>query len=91
MEEKTKRDFEVHSIGEVDMSGLHVPAVVIYEHPEDDQEMCVARVFDLDKPTNVVIRKKTVQELMQDIQTNTTMYFIRRGADDAPCLIGVYM
>jgi hypothetical protein len=89
--EEKKKDCEVQSIREVDMSGLHMPAVAIYEHPDDDPEMCVARVFNLDRPTNVIIRKRTVRELMYDIQTNTTMYFMHRGADDVPCLVGVFV
>lgn len=47
--------------------------------------------FDADIPTNVVMVKDTLEELMEDITVNTDMVFMQRGADDTESLVGVWM
>lgn len=56
---------EVNSIKEVDLSGMKMPIISVYEHPEDFPEKCVARIFEADQPTNVVIVKKNSKRNQQ--------------------------
>jgi hypothetical protein len=90
-EGKTVKDYEAHSIIEVDMSRLKIPVVAIYDHPDDYPDICIARVYDLEQPTNVILQRVTARELIDHIQMNTRMYFMKRGAGDVPCLVGAFM
>lgn len=82
---------KVESIKEVDFSGLNMPFVAVYDHPEDYPDKCVARIYELDKPTDTIMVKETVEEIETDIKKHTTMLFLQRGADDVPSLVGVWM
>lgn len=58
---------EVNSFKQVDIGGLKVPIVTVYNSPEDYPGKCVARIFDCEKPTNTVIVKDTIEEIREDI------------------------
>lgn len=81
----------VESIQEIDFSGLRMPFIAVYKHPDDFPNQCVARVFDLDKPTDTVMVKETVKEIQDDIRENSAMIFMKRGTDDVPALVGVWI
>lgn len=82
---------KVESVKEIDFSGLKVPFIAVYQHPEDFPEKCVARIYELDKPTNTLMIKNTLEEIETDIRENTGMTFIPRGAEDILSLVGVWM
>lgn len=77
----------VESIREVDFSGLNVPFIAVYSHPVDFPDKCVARVYELDKPTDTIILK----EIEEDIKKHTSMIFLPPGPEDMPSLVGVWM
>ena len=81
----------VESIREVDFSGLNVPFIAVYSHPVDFPDKCVARVYELDKPTDTIILKDTVKEIEEDIKKHTSMIFLPTGPEDMPSLVGVWM
>ena len=81
----------VESITEVDFSGLKVPFIAVYQRPEDFPEKCVARIYELDKPTDTILVKYTLKEIEIDIQENTGMVFMPRKAEDVRSLVGVWM
>lgn len=85
-------DTEVESMKEVDLSGLKLPMIAIFQNPDDDPEMCVARVFDQDIPTDIIMRRGCVDDLKREIRiSNPDMVFLHRGAEDVPALVGVYV
>lgn len=65
--------------------------IAVYKNPEDYPNYCVARVFDLERPTNIVIIKKTVREIKEDIEQHTGMVFLNREVGDVLSLVGVYL
>lgn len=83
----------VNSILEVDFSkvALPFPSIAVYRHPDDFPDKCVARVFDLDIPTDIIMVKGTVEEIQMDIQKHTTMKFFKRDEKDVPALIGTWI
>lgn len=81
----------VESVKEIDFSGLKVPFIAVYRHPEDFPEKYVARVYELDKPTDTLMIKDTLKEIEMDIRKNTGMTFIPRGTEDVLSLVGVWM
>ena len=76
---------------EIDFSGLNVPFIAVYSHPEDFPNKCVARVYELDKPTDTIMLKDTVKEIEEDIKKHTSMIFLPPGPEDVPSLVGVWM
>lgn len=80
-----------NSIREVNMSNLKLPIIVVDWHPDDFPECCVARVFDADQPTNVVILRRNLEEIERDIRKNTGFTFLPRGSEDPLSVVGVWM
>ncbi len=81
----------VASIKEVDLSDLYMPTIVVYDNPADFTGKCVARIFDLNKPTDTVIVKNTLDEIYEDIHKNTNMAYMIRDPNDPPSLVGVWI
>ena len=79
------------SIREVDFSGLKVPFVAVYGHPDDFPDKYVARIYELDRATDTIMVKETLEEIEMDIKEHTAMTFIPRGTADVPSLVGVWM
>lgn len=89
--EKEVQEKRVESIREVDFSGLKVPFVAVYGHPDDFPDKYVARIYELDKATDTIMVKETLEEITADIKEHTAMTFIPRGTADVPSLVGVWM
>lgn len=85
------KEKRVGSIKNVDLSGLRFPLIAVYESPADFKGKCVARVFDMDKPTDTIIVKDTAEEINEDIRRNTHMAYMERDPNDVPSLVGVWM
>lgn len=81
----------VSSIEELYLGYLKFPVAAVHVNPLDYPGKAIARIFDTDKPTNTVIIKDTLEEIMEDIRKNTTMVFVPRGAEDAESLVGVWV
>ncbi len=81
----------VESFAQVDFSGLTIPVIVVYFHPDDDPEMCVARVFDMDKPTDTLMRAESIWTLEEDIRRSTRLIRLERMAGDEPHIVSVWM
>lgn len=79
------------SISEVDMSGLKMPFIAVYDHPVDFPDHYVARIFDINRPTDTIIIKNSLADIQKDIRENTAMLFMLRGAEDVKSLVGVWV
>lgn len=82
---------KVESINSVDMSNLSFPNIAVFYNPKDFPKQFVARVFDGGKPTNVVMVKDTLEEIVKDIRKNTSFVFIPRDSMDHPSVVGIWM
>lgn len=51
----------------------------------------VARIYELDRATDTIMVKETLEEIEMDIKEHTAMTFIPRGTADVPSLVGVWM
>ena len=81
----------VRSIKQVDMSDIYIPFIDVYENPEDYPGMCVARIFDMNRPTDTVIVRKTVKEINRDIKRHHDMIKVARTKDDVPSLVCMWV
>lgn len=62
------------------------PAIETEEPP-----VVVARIYELDRATDTIMVKETLEEITTDIKAHTAMTFIPRGTADVPSLVGVWM
>ena len=81
----------VEDIYQIDMSELKLPSFAVYKNPTDYPGKSVARLFEGDKPTNVVIIKKNVRELHSLFRNQTRMTFFPPLPGDFRNLVGVWM
>lgn len=49
------KDVQIDTFDNVDFRELKAPIIVVYEHPKDYPNCYVARVWDCEKPTNVIV------------------------------------
>lgn len=85
------RDRIVKSIREIDFRGLRMPMLAVYDSPEDYPGKVVARLYDLDRPTDIVLIGSAREEIQAEIRNNTGMVFLLRGAEDVRSLVGVWV
>lgn len=85
--ELKKKDIIVNHLSEVDFSGMRAPFIAVYAHPLDYPDKVVARIYDVDKPTNVILLKDSEEEITKEIQKETCFVRFERGAADDPKLI----
>ena len=83
-------DVILETIAEADMGDLRMPVIGIYKNPDDYPDKYVARIFDGGQASNTVVLSDSLEELMKDID-QTEMFFIERGKEDVPALVGAYM
>lgn len=84
-------DKMVDSVREIDFNVYLMPMVVVYSNPKDYPGKVVARVYDVDKPTDVVIVKDSLKELEEDLLTYSNMLPLGRTPEDDKTVIGVWL
>lgn len=57
----------------------------------EEPPVVVARIYELDRATDTIMVKETLEEIETDIKEHTAMTFIPRGTADVPSLVGVWM
>lgn len=75
-------DIIVNSLQEVDFTGMKMPIITIYEKPIDYPDGYIARVFELEKPTNTLILKSSIEECRTDIKAAGFKICVPRNKDD---------
>jgi hypothetical protein len=70
-----------------DMGKKYSRPVIETEEPP----VVVARIYELDRATDTIMVKETLEEIEMDIKEHTAMTFIPRGTADVPSLVGVWM
>ena len=83
----------VESMGLVDFSDMKVPSIVVYDHPADHPESYVARVWEMigSLPTNTFIKRNSLQEIREDIQSAGFTFCMSRKAKDDPVIVETWM
>lgn len=81
----------IEDIEQIDMSEMELPSFAIYKNPTDYHGKSVARLFEGDKPTNVVLIKKNVRELHSIFRDRTRLTFFQPLPGDSGNLVGVWM
>ena len=84
---KTK-DVIITSFKQVNFRLIKMPFIVIYDHPKDYDNSFVARLFDIDKPTNVVIISDSLEKLRSKIPKGMVKF--ERAKEDDKSIIESY-
>lgn len=84
-------DYKVESSHEINFNRLRMPIIAVYRDPKDYPGYYIARVFDMDMPTNIIMAKKDLAELQQDIAKHTVMVWLPRHKEDDPVLMGTWI
>lgn len=66
-----------------------MPIIMIFESPEDYPGKYVARVFDVDKPTNLAAVADTYEEIQQAIPAG--MVRLERNEKDDPVILETWI
>ncbi|MDO4275894.1 MAG: hypothetical protein Q4D16_19680 [Eubacteriales bacterium] len=90
-EKQMEKDKIVEEITQVDCTKIEVPMYAVYYNTFDYPGKYVARLYDVDKPTNIVIIKDTIEEMQEYFDQKTPFIYFRRGAGDVPELVGVWV
>jgi len=69
----------------VDYSEMKLPIITMYRHPSDWPDKFIARLWDLNKPTNLFMIADTYQELIDKLPFH--MHRVPRRKDDDPVII----
>lgn len=75
------KDLIITSFNQVNFRRLKMPFIVLYDHPKDYSNSFVARLFDTDKPTNIVIIGEDLDKLRSKIPRGM-IKFDRANEDD---------
>lgn len=84
------KDKVVGKIEQKDVDALMIPLIAIYDHPRDYPDHIVARLWDTDIPTNLVMVRKTIEEMHAAIKELEDVVYMPRQREDDPVIIGVY-
>lgn len=80
-----KKDVIITNFNQVNINRMKMPFIVIYDHPKDYGKNYVARLFGVNKPTNVVIVSEDL-EVLRDKIPKGMVKFDREKEDDEKIL-----
>ena len=79
---------KINTFAEVEIREISNPVIVIYSNLSDYPGHFVARVWDLDKPTEILMVKKDIHEIREDIKSNIpTAVRLPRAKNDDLCIV----
>ena len=81
---------QLESIEQVNLNRFKFPIIAVYENPKDFPGRIVARIFETNVPTDIIIVKQSLEEMQQDL-SKTGMIFLPRTKQDDPVLIGTWI
>jgi hypothetical protein len=61
------KDQLINSFEEIDYSEYTMPIICIYNSPSDHQGMFVARMFDVNVPTPIILMRASLESIRKEI------------------------
>lgn len=80
---------QVDTFYQVDFSGLRFPLITVFFDPKDVPGKFVARISDLNQPTDTMIIKDSLEEIREAIPPNFNR--ILRNPEDHPSIVEVWI
>ncbi|NLP50217.1 hypothetical protein [Bacillus sp. RO1] len=75
------KDQLINSFSEIDMKEYTMPIICIYNSPTDYKGMFVARLFDVNKPTPVILMRLTLDAIRKEIPESFSLVPKQAGED----------
>jgi hypothetical protein len=79
----------ISDMDDVDYHGMFLPSFTLYDHPKDFPDKIVMRIFDLDRPTNVVMLFDSIEEARAAMPRWLSV--MPRAHSDDPVIIETYL
>jgi hypothetical protein len=73
-------DVIVKNFNKIKGNNIRLPIIIVYDRPVDYPQFCVARIFDVDKPTDMIMLKDNLEQLRKFKPNNMGIY--NRSKDD---------
>lgn len=80
----------VDTFCDVDIDNTKRPIIAVYRNTDDFPYNCVGRIFECEKPTNIVIVRQTVEAVRMDILNAFDMVSLDRTDADVSSLVEVW-
>ena len=71
------------------MKQARIPLICVYDHPTDYPDKFIARLWDCNIPTRIMVTADTLEELREKIPN--TMVRMDRHPQDDPCVVEVWI
>lgn len=82
----------INTFAQLDLSSVQMPIIVIYNSPKDYPGIYVARVWDMDKPTDTFMLKKDLNKMREDIKLNLPNKIrLPRAKNDDNCIVETWI
>lgn len=83
------KDFILKNFTNVDFNEIKSAMIIIYDHPKDYPNSYVARIWDTDRPTNVIVANENLDILRNLMPKN--MGCINKFETDDPCMLEIWL
>ena len=82
----------IQSFSEVNLTEWRFPVIAIYDRPLDFPHQYVARIFESDKPTNIILLGDSLSKIREDIKFNLPqMVRLPRTGNDVGSLVETWI
>ncbi|WP_417898226.1 hypothetical protein ABN702_18580 [Bacillus haimaensis] len=75
------KDQLINSFSDINMKEYSMPIICIYNSPSDYKGMFVARLFDVNKPTPIILMRLTLDAIRSEIPVGFTLVPKSAGED----------
>lgn len=83
------KDQLISSFNEIDMKEYTMPIICIYNSPSDYKGMFVARLFDVNKPTPIILMRITLDAIRNEIPESFSL--VPKQAGEDANIVGTYI
>lgn len=81
----------VDSLKCVDISDMKLPMIVVYKNALDFPNKYIARIFECEQPTDVIIIRESLQECRDDITAAGFLVCMERNEEDVPSIVETWV
>jgi hypothetical protein len=79
----------VRTFDEIDITKIKFPLITVYERPTDFPNSYIARLFTLNKPTEIYMQADTLAEIRAGLPLGMVM--LEREPQDDPHIVEIWM
>lgn len=81
----------LESLSQVNIADMRMPAIVVSQYPREYPDSYVARIFEMDKPTNMILLREDLESMQEEIKRNYPGKFFSIMEKSNPELLGIWL